>query len=267
MVSKVIASDTRQQLESRIKTYLKDQGYQVMIGVQRTGKSGVEHDFDMLAQSDDGFTLRTLAIAFIVDKSKESAATEMFEFANKTYDAGIKDRIIVAKPELDEENRQIAEKQRIKVVKEEDLESFLTSPATNSQVYQNKISHFENKAQLIDGLVNMGYRIEQNSKVVGRSGVEYFFDILAYASSAAVSHSLAIDILGGDREIGIERVAFFEAKAFDTGVDDKAIALLDVVLSSQARQFVEHQSIRVLELGKTSPIETVSGKTTAGIRK
>jgi len=252
MVSKVVAHDARTQLESRLKTYLETQGYQVLVDARRTGKSGIEHSFDMLAQRDDGFTLRTMALALMVDGARDSVASIIFDFANRAYDAGIKDRVIIAKPALDDASRQMAEKQRIKVVEEEKIESFLANPP--AKPVQNKVFRFANKAQLIDSLVNLGYRIEENAKVVGRSGVEYTFDLLAYASSARIAHSLAIDILGGEKEIGIDKVAFFDAKTFDTGVDDKAIALLDAALSAQARQFVEHQAIKVLELSKTPPI-------------
>ena len=256
MVNKVVAPDTRQQLEARLKTYLESQGYQVITDARRTGKSGIEHAFDLLAQSDDGFTLRTMAIELMVDESKDSIASTIFDFANKAYDAGIKDRVIIAQPALDAESLQLAEKQRIKVVEEERIESFLVAPPP--KLARNKAFRFENKAQLIDSLVNLGYRIEENAKVVGRSGVEYTFDILAYASSARIAHSLAIDILGGEREIALDRVAFFDAKAFDTGVDDKAIALLDTALSAQAKQFVEHQAIKVLELGKAPAVGTAA---------
>ncbi len=250
MVDKIADSDTRQKLELRLKAYLEKQGYQVLNNVQRLGKSGIEQTFDILAQSDDGFTLRTMAIALLTDESQDSIASAIFNFANQAYDAGIKDRVIIANPALSPENKQLAEKQRIKVVEEEKIESFLASPPPKSGV--PKTFRFENKAQLVDSLINLGYRVEENAKVVGRSEVEYTFDVLAYASSARIAHSLAIDIMGGDGEIDIDRVAYFDAKAFDTGVDDKAIALLDAKLSAKARQFVEHQSIKVLELGKTT---------------
>jgi general secretion pathway protein E len=265
MVDKIADSDTRQNLEFRLKTYLEKQGYQVLTDAQRLGKSGIEHTFDMLAQSDDGFTLRTMAIAFLVNETKESLAEAIFNFANKAYDAGIKDRVIIAKPVLDVENRQLAEKQRIKIVEEEKIESFLLSPPPKSNV--PKTFRFENKAQLVDSLINLGYRVEENAKVVGRSGVEYVFDVLAYASSVRIAHSLAIDIMGGDGEIDIDRVAYFDAKAFDTGVDDKAIALLDTKLSAKAKQFVEHQSIKVLELGKTKKLDIVPPDKTDGNKK
>jgi general secretion pathway protein E len=253
MLDKLVDSDTRKKLEQRLKTYLEKQGYQVLTDAQRQGKSGIEHNFNMLAQSDDGFTLRTMAIEFLIDEDKDALASAIFNFANKAYDVGIKDRIIVAKPALDAENRQLAEKQRIKIVDEEKIDSFLVTPPPRSEI--QKSFRFENKAQLLDSLINLGYRIEENAKVVGRSGVEYIFDILAYASSARIAHSLAIDIMGGEREIEIDRVAYFDSKVFDTGVDDKAIALLDAKLSNKAKKFVEHQAIKVLEIGKTSSTE------------
>ena len=267
MVSIVLTKDTRQQIESRLKTFLETQGYQVLTNARRTGKSGIEHSFDVLAQRDDGFSLRTMAIMIMVDVTSEMVAGMIFDFANKAYDAGIKDRVIVAKPALDNESRLLAEKQRIQIVEEDKTESFLANPPPKHA--QTGGFHFGNKAQLMDSLMNMGYRIEENAKVMGRSGVEYTFDILAYASSVGIAHSLAIDILGGEKEVGLDRVAFFDTKTFDTGVDDKAIVLLNAKLSSQARQFVEHQVIKVLELGKkppeVSPSADSNAKTTTRI--
>jgi general secretion pathway protein E len=249
MVAKV-ATDTRQSLEKRLQSYLESQGYKVTALARITGKSGIEHSFEMLAQSDDGFALRTMVFAILVGETKESVAGIIFDFANKAYDAGIKDRVIVANPPLDTESRVLAQKQRIKVVEEEQLESFMSAPSLKTG--PAKVFRFDNKKALTDSLVKVGYRIEENAKVIGRTGVEYTFDILAYATSARIARGMAIDIITGDKPVELERVAFFDAKAFDTGVDDKAIALQDVELSPPAKLFVAHQGIKILELGGNS---------------
>jgi general secretion pathway protein E len=249
MTGKVTSSDVKPGVQSRVVPYLEAQGYQVLTNARRIGKSGMEHSFDILAQKDDGFTLRAIVIEIVAEGNQEDVASTIFDFANQSYDVGIKDRIIIAVPSLNNEARQLAEKQRIKVVDEDKIETMLgqNQPVKTTG---NRPFKFESKKQLIETLTKMGYRVEENASVKGRSGVEYMFDILAYANSARISHSLGIDVLSDVREIGMEKVTLFDTKAFDTGLDDKAIALLSASLSPQARQFVEYQGIKVLELGK-----------------
>jgi general secretion pathway protein E len=56
--------------------------------------------------------------------------------------------------------------------------------------------------------------------------------------------------MSGEGEIGVDEVSLFDTKAYDIALDDKVIALLQVSLSPEARQFVQHQGIKILELGK-----------------
>ena len=66
-------------------------------------------------------------------------------------------------------------------------------------------------------LADLGYGVEENPKVKGRSGVEYTFDILAYTETEQIVHSLGIDFLSEEREVGLEQVALFDTKAYDVG--------------------------------------------------
>lgn len=118
-------SNTRKGAEARTLAYLEGQGYQVLAGARRTGKSGIEHRFDLLAQRDDGFTLRTIAIQIALGGSQEEVANAIFDFANRAYDVGIKDRVIIAIPSMSAEAAQLAAKQRIKVVDEDKIELML----------------------------------------------------------------------------------------------------------------------------------------------
>ena len=108
----------------------------------------------------------------------------IFDFANNAYDAGIKDRVLIASQPLDNESRQMAEKLRIKIVEESKLESFLTIRPHKPRA---TVFRFDNKRALMDSLVNLGYTIEENTKISGRTGVEYTFDLLAYASSDRIA--------------------------------------------------------------------------------
>ena len=254
---------SRRAAEGRVIEYLESDGYQVTAGARIRGKSGIEHTFDVLAQNDDGITKRVIAICIVMSGDKEAEASAVFNFANKAYDAGIKDRVLIAVPRVDPETKQLAEKQRIKVIDEEKIESLL------SQMRQQKVKpaakpfRFGTKAQLLESLTSMGYKVEENAKARGRSGVEYTFDILAYGNGSRIGHSLGIDIMSGEGEIGVDEVSLFDTKAYDTALDDKVIALLQVSLSPEAKQFVEHQGIKILELGKQPDKPVVEEKPVA----
>ena len=253
--SKVNPQETGQEAESRVIEYLEGQGYQVTPGAKLHGKSGIEHTFDVLAQMDDGITKRVIAICLFVSGTGEgSEASAVFNFANKAYDVGIKDRVLIAVPQVSPETKELAEKQRIKVIDEEQIGSFL-SQMSELTPKPTKPFKFNTKEQLIESLVKMGYRVEERAKVVGRSGVEYIFDIMATGNSSRIGHSLGIDILGGEKEVGLEEVSLFDTKAYDAVLDDKIIALMQADLSRKAKQFIEHQGIKILQLGETPEVE------------
>jgi general secretion pathway protein E len=242
------------EVEKRVVRYLESQGFQVTVKAHLTGKSGIEHTFDMLAKRDDGITEQTIAICIIVKGDKESEASAIFSFANKAYDVGIKERVLIAIPMVDPETKQLAEKQRIKVIDEEKIESLLLSKPEQKAAVQKPFK-FENKGQIVEALVKMGYKVEEEAKVRGRSGVEYNFNILAYGNGSRIGNSLGIDIMAGEKDIDVEQVSLFDTKAYDVGLDDKVIALLKARLSDQARQFAEHQGIKVLELGQKPTVK------------
>ncbi|HEY93182.1 MAG TPA: Flp pilus assembly complex ATPase component TadA [Dehalococcoidia bacterium] len=236
------------ELKAQIKEYLRQQGYETTEGAKLLGKSGIEHIFDMLAQRDDGFTSHTLAVCIAVGGNREMEVGTIFSFANKAYDTSIHDRVLIAIPELSQEAKQLAQKQRIKVIDAEKLKSLLDSNPT-LPVKPKEPFRFETKEQLVESLSNLGYRVEEKARVRGRSGVEYIFDILAYIDIDHVSHGLGIDLLTGEKEVGLEQISLFDTKAFEVGINDKAI-VVSSGLSPEARQFAQHQQIKVLELGQ-----------------
>ena len=238
------------ELKSQVREYLEKQGYGITEGAKLMGKSGVEHTFDMLAQRDDGFATHTIAICIATTEGdSDTEAGTVFSFANKAYDAGIQERIFIAIPELSQEAKELAEKQRIKVINEEQIESLLNLKPKLPDKPKEPF-RFGTKEQLIESLSNRGYRVEEKAKVRGRSGVEYTFDILAYTDVDGVGHSLGIDFINGgkdaSKEISLEQVALFDTKAYEVGIDDKII-VAPLQLSPEAQQFAQQQRIRVLE--------------------
>ena len=240
------------ELKAQVEDYLRKLGYEVAQGAKLAGKSGVEHTFDMLARKDDGFTTNILAICFAPGGDREVEVGTIFRFANKAYDTGVLSRILISIPGLSQEARQLAQKQRIKVIEREQIASLLElEPAP--PVRSEAPFRFETKEQLAESLTNLGYKVEKNAKVKGKSGVEYTFDLIAYSSSDQVGQSLGIDFLTGKEVVTLEQVSLFDTKAYEAGVDDKVI-VVSPRLSPEANQFAQHQRIRVLEAGqKTAP--------------
>jgi general secretion pathway protein E len=239
---------TSPELGTQIREYLQKQGYAVTEGAKLLGKSGIEHTFDMLAQRDDGFTSYNIAIGIVAAGDREAEAGTIFSLANKAYDCGILDRILIAIPDLSQEMKELAGKQRIKVIDGERIGQLLIlKPA--QPVKAEEPVRFETKEDLAKSLINRGYGVKQKAKIKGRSGIEYTFDILAHSENDQVEHKLAIDFLNGEKEVSLEQVMLFDTKAYEIGVDEKVI-VVSVGLSREAQQFAQHQQIKVLKLGQ-----------------
>ncbi len=241
-----------EELKSQVRDYLEKQGYVITDGAKLMGKSGIEHTFDMLAQKDDGFTTYNIAICVTAGGDREEEVAAIFSFANKAYDTGIQGRVIIANPELSQEAKQLAQKQRIKVINMEQIESMLEvkpqqPPQQQQPAQPQEPLKFETKEQLVASLVSRGYTVEEKAKIRGRSGLEYNFDVLAYTNTDQVSHSLGIDFIDGEEEVSLEEVSVFDTKAYEVGVDEKAI-IISPRLSPEAKQFAEHQRIKVFQL-------------------
>jgi general secretion pathway protein E len=244
--SKVRQLEIDPKLRAQVREYLQKQDYEVTEGAKLLGKSGIEHTFDMLAQRDDGFTSYTIAVCIAAGGDRETEVGTIFSFANKAYDTGINDRVLIAVPELSQEAKQLARKQRIKVIDGERIETLLKSKSVQL-IKPTEPLRFETKEQLVESLVNRGYRVEERAKVKGKSGVEYTFEILAHTDIDRIGHSVGIDFLTGEKEVSLEQVVLFDTKAYDAGIDDK-VTVVSPGLSSEAQQFAEQQQIRVFEL-------------------
>jgi len=234
------------KLIAQVREYLQKQGYEVTEGAKLLGKSGIEHTFDMLARRDDSFTSYIIAVCIAAGGDRELEVGTIFSFANKAYDTGIHDRVLIAVPGISQEAKKLAHKQRIKVIDGERIESLLDLKPSQL-VKPSEPFRFETSSQLVESLTNMGYRVEEKARVKGSSGVEWTFDILAYTGIDRVGHSVGIDFLSGGEEVSLEQVALFDTKAYDVSLDDKVI-VVSPGLSSEARQFAEQQRIKVLEL-------------------
>ncbi len=253
MDTKVRQMEISPELNTHVKKYLAQLKYEVTEGAKLLGKSGVQQSFDMLGRRDDGITNHTVAVSLVAGGDREAEAGIIFSFANKAYDCGILDRMLIAIPDLSPEAKQLAQKQRIKVIDGERIEEVLTLK-TDLPVKPEEPAKVETIADLVKSLANRGYAVKEKAKIKGRSGVEYTFDILAETEDDKVGHRLAIDFLNSDKEINLDQLMLFDTKAFEVGVDEKVI-VVSVDLSPKAEQFAQHQKIRVLKLGQKLPVK------------
>jgi general secretion pathway protein E len=237
--------ELRSDLRAQVEEYLRKQGYEVTEEAKLLGKSGIEHTFDMLAIRDDGVTSHTIAVCVTNGGDKGAEVSTIFNFANRAYDTGTTNRLLVAFPGLGQEAKQLARKQRITVIDGERIGTLLIQKPVQT-IKATEPFKFETKEQLVQSLIDRGYKVEEKAKVQGRSGVDYTFDLLAYIDIDQVAHSLGIDFLNGEKEVSLETVSLYDTKAYEVGIDDKVI-VVSPGISPEARQFAEHQRIKILE--------------------
>jgi len=233
------------ELRSQLKEYLSRQGFRVTEDARIAGKSGITHTFDLLAEKDDGFSPNTVCICIAAGGNREAEANTIFNFANKAFDTGINNRLLIAIPDFSEKSKQLASKQRIKVIDGRQIGTLLTAKPAGATPAEEPIK-FETRSQLVEALKARGYRVDEKGTIKGRSGVDYTFDLVARLESDQVSHTLVVDFLADEKDVGLGQVQLFEAKVYDSAVDDKVIVVTPG-LNHEARRFAEHQKIRVIE--------------------
>ena len=254
-----VASDNHlQDVEGRFARKLKALGYKVEHDVTLAGKFRTEYTFDLLARKSNGLISYVTAIGIIKhDNGHPIGLTEVFEFDDKCYNCDIWDKVLIALPELDSVASQFARGQQIKILSEESLKEFLAL----SVVKQDKktvVVGFNSKEQLLSSLVELGYTIEQDSKVKGKSGAEYTFDILAREDDGLIPHQLAIDVLTGER-VSLEEVSLFDKKTGDAEIQQRVL-LISGELTTEAAQFAQQQKLNVIKLGSPSKEISIGGE-------
>jgi predicted RNA-binding Zn-ribbon protein involved in translation (DUF1610 family) len=244
--------------KTRLIDYLRRQGYEVFekAMVNAGSGSGAIHTLDILARRDDGFLTLLIGIGIAIGINEEDIGLEdVFRFDNKAYDLGIHDKVLLAVPGMSSEARQFARRQRIKSYDLKEMEALLTSIATAVPKPVKYVPFtFENRGQLLKYLWQQGYRVEEKSKITGRSGAEYTMDIVAYFDDGIFTHTISIGTVTDKDEISLEAVSAYDTKAYDIGIHDK-ILLVYPALSKQARQFAEQQKIRIIQVASPAVLK------------
>jgi general secretion pathway protein E len=111
---------------------------------------------------------------------------------------------------------------------------------------------------LVQSLTKLGYKVEENNTVSGRSGAKYNFDILASFDDGLVTQKIGIDNTTSD-EPGLSQISLFDTKAYDAGIQEKVL-LVAGELAPEAKQFAQQQRIRIIQVGtreaKTPPLQS-----------
>jgi general secretion pathway protein E len=227
--------------------FLKQRGYEVTENATVKGRSGAEHKIDILATREEGVVTYRIAIGVKV-AGEEVGLKDIFDFDDKLYDIGIHDKILVVVPGLQREAEKFASQQRIKVLEVRDLESVLYTGAPKpSEEVRKEPFEFKSKEQLLDYLKKLGYQVEENAKILGRSGAEHKIDVLASRDDGLVTHHIAIGIEVAEQPVELDRVFDFDDKAYDAGILDKVFIAVPS-LSREAKQFAQRQRIKVFEV-------------------
>ena len=232
--------------------FLRQRGYKVAEKAAIKGRSGAEHEIDILATRDDGIIDYTIAIGVKVAGDKIELG-EIFDFDDKAYDVGIHDKVLVVVPELGREAEKFASQQRIKVLEVRDLDTVLIGNiATPPKEVKLEPFKFESKKQLIDYLMRHGYDVKENAIVKGKSGADHNIGILATKDDGIIIHHIAIGVLESEQPVDLATVFEFDDKAYDIGIMDKVL-IATPGLTPEARQFAKRQKIRLFEIEAPEP--------------
>ncbi len=115
------------------------------------------------------------------------------------------------------------------------------------------------KAQLIETLKRLGYKVEEDAVVKGRSGAEHTIDIRAIKDDGIVVHDIAIGIKVAREAIELGEICDFDDKVYDIGIHDKVLVVLPG-LTKEAEKFASQQRIKLLEV---KGLETVLASSAA----
>lgn len=116
--------------QARVAEFLRQRGYEVFEKAKVPGKSGAEHVFDIFAQRDDVIIRPTIAVAIATaDDGQAVGVGKVAQFDAEVFDAGIRNKVLVAIPQTTAEAKQLARQQRIRVLDEHELEGLIHSSA------------------------------------------------------------------------------------------------------------------------------------------
>ncbi len=241
--------------KAQLVDFLRNQGYQVQELAQVQGTSGAIHTIDILATRDDKIAKFHVGIGILTAPAgeQEIGLDELFKFDTEAYDIGINYKVVIAIPKLSGEALKFAERQKIGAFEAKDMEqliSYISSRSRSATAAQTPVSAKPlgsgAKSSIVEFLQQRGYEVFERAKVAGKSGADHIFDIFARRDDVIVKPTIAVVMAENGHATGIEKIAQFDAEAFDAGIRNKAVIGVPRV-GPQARQFAKQQRITVLD--------------------
>jgi len=151
------------------------------------GRSGAEHKIDMLATKDEGIITYNIAIGVKLTGDK-IGLEDIFDFDDAAYDSSIHDKILITAPPLSSEARSFGKLQKIRVLEAKDIEAVLAgaTPVPGEGIKEQTFEYVS-RSQLVEYLEHLGYQVEENAEVEGRSGAKHSLDVLAVRDDAIIT--------------------------------------------------------------------------------
>ena len=114
--------DAQGSARAQLVRFLRNRGYDVFERALLTGKSGVDHVFDVFARRDDRIIIPTLAIGISVSAGNQPVELdEVSRFDAAAFDCGIRNKVFIGIPGISQQAKQFARQQRIDVFEQQDL--------------------------------------------------------------------------------------------------------------------------------------------------
>lgn len=238
--------------KARFVDLLREQGYAVTEDARVKGRSGAEHTLDMLATRDDGIVAHSIVVGFEVSREK-IGLDPVLDFDVKAYDCGFQNKMLVIMPDLSEEARRFAQRQRIVILEPAGLEKALAGGAVRPGAGSPEGAfRFESRSQLVAYLEGRGYEVKEHARVSGWSGAIHELDVLATRDEGFITHSIAIGFEVAEEPVGLKTLFSFDDKAYDAGILNKVFIAVPG-LDKEAKAFARRQRIKVFEVKQLEP--------------
>jgi hypothetical protein len=119
--------------KNRIAELLIRDGYEVQTVVKVAGRSGAEHEIDLLATKKSGPFEHRIVVGF-ASAEHEVDSEEVIKLYAKAYDVNAQDIILIAVPRLSQDAIHFAQHYRIRVFEAEDLDKIETDLSSKPDI-------------------------------------------------------------------------------------------------------------------------------------
>ncbi len=243
----MLAQKQTDQTVVKLVDRLKSQGYELRPNASRHGRSGVDFTFDYLVLRRDGFTNLLAAIEVIYNADDpETSLHRLFAFQDKCTECGISHAVVIALPRLSFVAGQFARKDGVEVFDEQAIQMFLGRPPSARASPAEVPKTFTQKSEVYQSLRALGYKVDENVRVVAESGADHVFGAMALQDDGFMLARLGIDCLYSDT-VEVADVSLFDDKCRDAGVVHKLL-LVPKGLTEEARKLAQEKKIEVIIL-------------------